>query len=160
MGLSATARSRLADIVELQPTTNGELGDRWELDDGSAVHAYLESELADHYERTDDGYIVAAAGAADAVDAEPGIERSGDGVVVRGSDLRQRIVETLPGPDERSNSVVAVLHRVREAGVDPEVDAVRNELRTLQRAGVVDTVQRSVPTYRLAVPRSSITTDG
>jgi len=35
MTLSEEARSRLADIVSMQPTKNGDLQDRWGLDGGS-----------------------------------------------------------------------------------------------------------------------------
>jgi hypothetical protein len=45
MTLTEEARSRLADIVELQPTKNKVLQDRWELSSGSEVHQYLETEL-------------------------------------------------------------------------------------------------------------------
>jgi hypothetical protein len=60
MTLSEEARDRLADVVELQPTKNSELQDRWELDSGSDVHQYLESELSDYYYRDDNSLIRAS----------------------------------------------------------------------------------------------------
>lgn len=156
MGLSDEARGRLADLVELQPTTNGELADLWGLADGSAVHGYLEDELADYYERNDGGYIVTTAAAADAVDATAAIRTTDVGVVIGDDEHIRRVARALPAPDERAGSVVSILHAVREAGGDSEVDDVRNAITSLDRAGIVETVQRTVPTYKLAVSRDRI----
>jgi phosphoribosylformylglycinamidine (FGAM) synthase PurS component len=70
------------------------------------------------------------------------------------------VVDVLAGPDERSQSVVSVLNALREAyDVDPEVDAVRRALRSLERKNVVEVVYRTVPTFRLAVDRDEITVE-
>ena len=53
-------------------------------------------------------------------------------------------------------SVVATLHAVRDAGADPEVDDVRSALRSLVDMGIVETVQKTVPTFRLAVERDAL----
>ena len=161
MTLSEEARDRLADVVELQPTKNSELQDRWEMDSGSEVHQYLESELSDYYYRDDNSLIRATAEANDLVDVEPGVEAPDDdgGVpsVVRVPELQAQILEVLAGPDERSESVVSVLHSLREAyGVDPDTDDVRSGLQSLRRKGVVEVEYRSVPTFRLAVERDEI----
>lgn len=55
--LAETARTRLADIVELQPTSNGELADAWGFLSGSDVYQYISSELDDYYYRDDNNYI-------------------------------------------------------------------------------------------------------
>jgi len=168
MGLTDEERERLADVVRLQPTKNAELGAEWGLDDGSAVHGYLESHLSDYYYRDDDSLIRATDEAADLVDIEPGIEPGTDGGpgsdagggnggvpdVIRVPEPQARIVGVLAGPDERSQSVVSVLHDLRDAyDIDPEPEAVRKALRALSRAGAVEVVQRTVPTFRLAAAR-------
>lgn len=48
---------RLCDVVELAPTKNGELMDRWNMESGSDVHRYLERNLGDYYYRGDDKLI-------------------------------------------------------------------------------------------------------
>jgi hypothetical protein len=159
MTLSEEARDRLADVVELQPTKNSELQDRWELDSGSDVHQYLESELSDYYYRDDNSLIRATSEANDLVDVEPGVEAEEDEVpsVVRVPELQAQIVEVLAGPDGRSESVVSVLHALREAfDVDPDTDDVRSGLQSLRRKGVVEVEYRSVPTFRLAVERDDL----
>lgn len=55
--LSRKAQSRLADIVELQPTSNSELGNAWGLSSGSEVYQYLSSELDDYYYRDEEKRI-------------------------------------------------------------------------------------------------------
>ncbi|MEF8773391.1 MAG: DUF5797 family protein [Halobacteriales archaeon] len=163
MTLSETARKRLADVVALQPTKNGELMERWGMDDGSDVHRYLESELADYYYRDDDSLIRATDEAADLVDVEPGITDADDGGVpdrIRVPRLQARMFEVLAGPDDRSQSVVSVLQDLREAfDVDPSADEARAALRGLRRKGVVETVYRTVPTYRRTVGSDEVTVD-
>lgn len=156
MALAAEDRERLADIVELQPTKNAELQDRWGLDSGSEVHQYLESALADYYYRDDNSLIRATDEAAELVDVKPGVEENGGGnMVVRVPELDGKIIDILPGPDERSISVVATLDRVSTTEA-VSVDDVRAALQRLKRKGVVETVYRIVPTYRLDRPRDSI----
>jgi superfamily II DNA/RNA helicase len=58
--LSATQRNRIEDLVRLQPTKNTTLQNRWELSSGSAVHEYLQSELADYHFRDGDSLIWAS----------------------------------------------------------------------------------------------------
>jgi hypothetical protein len=161
MTLSAAEREHLADVVRLQPTTNGELQKRWDLESGSDVHRYLEEHLADHYYRDDDSYIRATPEAADLVDVEPGIEGDEHGpTAVRVSELAARIVEVIAGPDERSESVVSLLHKLRDRfETDPTPDEVRDALGRLRRTGVVEVVYRTVPTYRLAVERDGVEVD-
>lgn len=158
MTLSEEARSRLADVVELQPTKNAELGERWGMESGSEVHAYLEGELGEYYYRDDNSLIRATEEAAELVDVEPGIEDGEDGAptVVRLPTLGRATVSVLDGPDEPGMSVVATLHALRDAGHDPDVDEVRSTLKSLAGTGAVETVRRAVPTYRLAVPREAL----
>ncbi len=160
MTLSEEARDRLADLVELQPTKNSELQDRWGLESGSEVHQYLENELKEYYYRDDNSYIRATTEANDLVDVEPGmVADDGDDVpsVVRVPTLQRQVFDVVPGPDERSASVVSVLHAVREEfGVDPDVDDVRSALQSLKRKGVVEVVYRTVPTFKLTVERDDI----
>ncbi len=160
MTLSEEATDRLADVVELQPTKNAELQERWGMDSGSEVHSYLENELGDYYFRDDNSLIRATAEAADLVDVEPGIESGEeDGVPsrIRVPELHAQIVAVLAGPDERSESVVSVLHSLREEyDVDPDAEDVRSGLQSLRRKGVVEVEYRTVPTFRLAVDRDDL----
>ncbi|WP_339104073.1 DUF5797 family protein [Haloterrigena salinisoli] len=161
MTLSEEARERLADVVELQPTKNSELQERWDMESGSEVHQYLENELGDYYFRDDNSLIRATSEANDLVDVEPGIESDpeDDGVPsrIRVPELQTQIVAVLAGPDEESESVVSVLHKLREAyDVDPEAEDVRSGLQSLRRKGVVEVEYRTVPTFRLTVDRDEL----
>ncbi|MEF8813210.1 MAG: DUF5797 family protein [Halovenus sp.] len=154
MSLSEKERSRLADIVELQPTKNAELQERWGLESGSEVHRYLENELGEFYYRDADSLICATPGAEQVVG-------NGDGDVgervVAGTRLQQRVLDVLPTPDGEPQSVVATLHDVRDAtDTDPDVDDVRSALHTLADRSLVERVRRTVPTFRLAVERDAI----
>lgn len=51
--LPAKDLSRLSDIVTMQPTSNGELASRWDLDSGKDVHRYLSSTLDSYFYRDD-----------------------------------------------------------------------------------------------------------
>ena len=152
MTLSEEARERLADIVELQPTKNGELQERWDMDSGSEVHQYLESELKEYYYRNDNSLICATPEATTLIDGEDS-ERI---QTVTVTPLQQAIVDVIAGPDEESQSVVAVLHALREVGEDRDTDDVRSALRSLADKGIVETVEKTVPTFRLAVPRNEL----
>src|SRR6056297_1637622 len=107
MTLSEEARERLADLVELQPTKNAELQERWGLDSGSEVHQYLENELKDYYYRDDNSLIRATSEAADLVDVEPGVvadEESGVPSAIRVPQLQQQVFSVVAGPDEETES--------------------------------------------------------
>ncbi|WP_248896694.1 DUF5797 family protein [Haloplanus halobius] len=158
MTLSAAERDRLADIVRLQPTKNSELQERWGLDSGSEVHSYLEEHLSDYYYRNENSYICATPEAADITGVEPGLEGGEDGPqVIRVPELEAQVFAVVAGPDDRSESVVSVLQKVRERfDADPDVDAVREALQSLRQKGVVDVVYRTVPTFKLAVERDSV----
>lgn len=158
MTLPEEARTRLADVVRLQPTKNKELQERWGMESGSEVHQYLESELADYYYRDENSRIRATEEAASLVDVAPGIESGDDegSQVIRVPTLHRHVLAVLPGPGAESQSVVSVLHSLREQGDEPSVEEVRDALRTLAGKGVVETIQRTVPTYRLALPRDRL----
>jgi hypothetical protein len=158
MTLSAAERERLADIVRLQPTKNKELQDRWGMESGSEVHGYLEEHLSDYYYRNENSYICATPEAAELTGVDPGVEGDEGGIeVIRVPELEAQVFEVVAGPDERSESVVSVLQKVREAfDADPEVDAVREALQSLRRKGVVEVVYRTVPTFKLAVERDDV----
>jgi len=158
MTLSEEARERLADVVELQPTKNAELQERWGMESGSEVHQYLETALGDYYYRDENSLIRATEEAADLVDVEPGVSDNGDGSrSIRVPELHARVFEVLAEPDDRSQSVVSVLHALRdEFGIDPTADEVRDALQSLKRKGVVEVVYRTVPTYKLAVDRDAV----
>lgn len=55
--LSDTVEQRVKDIVELAPTKNAELKERWGFESGSEVHQYLEDKLRAFYYRGEDGLI-------------------------------------------------------------------------------------------------------
>src|SRR6056297_4155598 len=115
MTLSEAARTRLADVVEHQPTKNGELQELWGMDSGSEVHQYLESELKEYYYRNENSLICATPEATALIDGE-----DSDRVqTMTISPLQGTIVEVLAGPDEEPGSVVATLQSVRAAGEDP-----------------------------------------
>ncbi len=157
MTLPEQARERLADVVRLQPTKNAALQDQWGLDSGSEVHQYLEGELGDYYYRDENSLIRATDEAADLVDVEPGITDGEDGRAIRVPELAAQSFAVLAGPDERSQSVVSVLHDLREEfGIDPATDDVRSALRSLKNQGVVEVVQRTVPTYRRRIERDAV----
>ncbi len=151
MDLSAEAKRRLADIVELQPTKNSELQHRWGLDSGSAVHQYLEAELKEYYYRDDQSLIRATPDAVDLIDPADG-DRT---VTVR--PLANDILSVLAGLDDRSQSVVSVLQDLRaEHDTDPSTDELRRQLQQLADRGLVEVIHRSVPTYRLAVDPATV----
>lgn len=152
MTLSEEARTRLADVVELQPTKNKELQDRWGMDSGSEIHQYLESELKEYYYRDENSMIRATPEAAELVGME-----SDDAITV--PELQARVLDLIAGPDEEPESVVSVLHRVCETGLDPTVDEVRSALRRLQDRGLVEVIQRTVPTFRRNVDLDAVTID-
>ncbi|MDH5021519.1 DUF5797 family protein [Halobacterium rubrum] len=158
MTLSEEARERLADLVALQPTKNSELQDRWGLDSGSDVHQYLEDHLRDYYYRDEDSMIRATAEASELVGD---VDEDGEAPAVHMSDTERRVFAVIAGPDERSESVVSVLHAVRDeyGGDDAALESgdVRRALQTLKRKGIVAVENRTVPTYRLAVPRDDVT---
>lgn len=157
MTLSETARERLADVVRLQPTKNSELQERWEMESGSEVHRYLESELSEYYYRDEDSLIRATGEAANLVGVDPGIEEDAGGQqVVRLPPLQRYVLAVLAGPDEDPESVVSVLHALRDTGEDPTVKDVRDALRTLAGKGIVEKIYRTVPTYRLAMPHDRL----
>jgi hypothetical protein len=160
MTLSEEARERLADLVELQPTKNSELQERWGLESGSEVHQYLENELKDYYFRDDNSLIRATKEAADLVDVEPGVvgdEETGVPEAIRVPALQRQVFSVVAGPDEESESVVSVLQKLREEyDVDPDAEEVRSALQALRRKGVVEVVYRTVPTFKLAVERDEV----
>ncbi|PSP40358.1 hypothetical protein BRC68_17970 [Halobacteriales archaeon QH_6_64_20] len=117
MSLSEEARERLADVVALQPTKNGELQDRWNLESGKQVHGYLEAELAEYYYRDESSLIRATPEAAELVGAPTGKDGR---TALQLPDLQRRALAALPGPDEKSESVVSVLHAIRE-GTDTDL---------------------------------------
>jgi chromosome condensin MukBEF MukE localization factor len=152
MTLSDEAKERLTDIVSLQPTKNSELQDRWGMDSGSEIHQYLESELKEYYYRDENSLIRATPEAAELV----GLASDEDVISVPA--LQSCILDVIAGPDAAPESVVSVLHDIREtdADLDPTVDEVRSALRKLQDRGLVSVVQKTVPTFRLAVERDTI----
>ena len=154
MALSEEARERLADVVALQPTKNGELEERWGMDSGSEVHQYLENELEAFYYRDENSLIRATADAADLV----GADTEDDGPrTVRVPQLQAQVFAVVADEDEQAESVVSVLHELRDThDIDPAPEDVRSALRGLARRGVVDVVQKTVPTFRLAVEREDV----
>jgi hypothetical protein len=152
MTLSEEALDRLADIVERQPTKNADLQAAWGLDSGSEVHQYLESELGDYYYRNDDSLICATPEAEALVTGE---ELEGPRTVDT-DEFGAAVLDALPGPDEKPQSVVATLHALREAGRDPPVEEVRSTLHALAERGAAERVRTTVPTFRLALPREDL----
>ena len=154
-------RERLGDVVALQPTKNAELADRWGMDGGSEVHSYLENHLKAYYFRDENSLIRATPEAAEVAGVDPGISDDEGGLTVRVPDLQYHVLGVLAAHDEEPQSVVSVLHDARDLGEspDPDNDAVREALRSLANKGVVERVQLTVPTYRLATPRGDLTVE-
>jgi hypothetical protein len=50
---------RVLDVVELQPTKNSELAERWGFDDSSRVYSYLQNELNRYTTRNNDNFLCA-----------------------------------------------------------------------------------------------------
>jgi hypothetical protein len=159
MTLSEEARGRLADIVELQPTKNGVLQERWELESGSEVHRYLESALGEYYYRDDNSLIRATEEAAALVGVAPGVE-AGDGegeLIVRISALEAACFDVLADPEGAPQSVVGVMNAVEESGVSvPSPEAVEEALQSLRRKEVVEVVYRTVPNFRRALAADAV----
>lgn len=153
--LSAAALERLEDIVDLQPTKNRDLQERWGMESGSDVHQYLESELRDYYYRDENSLIRATA---EGVALVSGDDTDAAELAVHLSDLERQIFEVIAGPDDDSESVVSVLHKVRDRFDDPDLEAgpVRRALQTMKRKGIVAVEYRTVPTFRLAVARDDV----
>jgi phosphoribosyl-ATP pyrophosphohydrolase len=157
--LTDEERERLGDVVALQPTKNSELADRWGLEGGSEVHSYLEEHLKEYYFRDENSLIRATEEAAEVSGVAPGVEEAEDGSrVVRVPDLQYHVLRVLADQDEDPQSVVGVLQAVRglDEGLDPDNDAIREALRSLANKGVVEKVQLTVPTYRLAMSRADL----
>ena len=161
MSLSDRHRDRLADIVELQPTKNGELQERWDMESGSEVHQYLETHLGDYYYRDDNSLIRATDEAAGLVDVEPGVEGGVDGsLVLRVPALERALIATLPEPDEETVSVVSAMQALpEELQSEVTIDEVREALQNLRRKEAVEVQYRLVPTFGLARPRSDLTVE-
>jgi hypothetical protein len=164
MSLTEEEEERLADVVRLQPTKNGELQEKWGMESGSEVHRYLENHLKEYYFRDDDSLIRATTEAAELVGVEPAVEsdqarETVDEVpdVIRVPELQARAFRVVAGPDERSESVVSVLNKLREEyGIDPEAGDVRSALQSLRRKNVVEVIYRTVPTFRRAVDLDAV----
>lgn len=155
MSLSEEARDRLEELVELAPTKNSELQDRWDLESGSEVHRYLEAELRDYYFRDEDSLIRPTVEGARAVGA--GLDPVFAGRTIELTPVQADAYEALPGPDEAGASVVSVLHALEDAGhTDLDGDAVRSTLRELERTGLVATEKRAVTTFKQAVAPGTV----
>ena len=153
MTLSEEAHQRLTDIVELQPTKNAVLADRWGMESGSEVHQYLEAELSEYYYRNENSLICATPAGEALVDGESGP------TTLAVTELEKQVLDALPDADADPQSVVATLHAVQERGGDATVDEVRSALHGLVDRGLVSRVRRTVPTFRLAVERESLALD-
>lgn len=69
------AQKRLIDLVRLEPTSNAKLKNQWDMNSGSEVHQYLESELKPYYYRGDDSYIRVTEEAKDFVRENSGLNQ-------------------------------------------------------------------------------------
>ncbi|MFB6162665.1 MAG: DUF5797 family protein [Halococcoides sp.] len=153
--MSDDVLDRIEDLVALEPTKNADLADRWDLADGSEVHATLEDDLSEYYYRDEDSMIRATAAARERLREAGRLDESDDHAVEL-SALEAAVLDALPGPDERTQSVVATLQAVREAGRDPSVEEVRSALHTLASRGLARRERRLVPTFGLAIDPDDI----
>jgi len=158
MTLSTEETDRLEDILELQPTKNGELQERWGMDSGSEVHGYLESSLGEYYYRDENSLIRVSPEGIEALGEDPAEYQADRTIQI--SALEDGILSVLAGPDERSESVVSVLHSLEaETEREPDVAAVRQALQRLKRGDLVTVEYRSVPTFRCAMAREEMQTE-
>jgi hypothetical protein len=67
--LDKTTYSRVADLVRLAPTSNGELADTWGMIDGREAWSYLNMELQDYFERDSDQKIQPTATARELIES-------------------------------------------------------------------------------------------
>lgn len=159
MALSEEAKKRLADVVALQPTKNAELQERWDMESGSEVHSFLETELKQYYYRDDDSLIRATDEAADIVDVDPGVEGDGGDSsprIVRVTPVQRAVLSVVAGPHDDAESVVSVFHAVEETGDSFDIADIRAALKSLAGKGVLTTVRKTVPTYKLATAREKL----
>ena len=160
MTLEERAKRRLADVVALAPTKNSELQDRWDMDSGSEVHQYLESELKDYYYRNEDSLICATPDGRRIVQEAGLVEGTDDDQHITVPPVQARVLDVIAGSDDETQSVVSVYHALEDAGYDNyEIDEVRSALHSLVEKGVIERVRKTVPTFRLAVERSELAVD-
>jgi superfamily II DNA or RNA helicase/very-short-patch-repair endonuclease len=107
--LTATQRERIADIVQLQPTKNAALQDRWGLSSGRAVHEYLRSDLADYYFRDADS-LIWASDEAEALVNDDGPHRN----ETRQSKLDSEIGEESEPAQPDDSELIRELRRLKE----------------------------------------------
>ena len=69
--LSDQALDRLSALVELAPTSNGELAEAWGLKTGAEVHTYLKSELEGYYQRDENRMLRPTEEALEVVQIQP-----------------------------------------------------------------------------------------
>jgi hypothetical protein len=100
MGLNNTTRERLEDIQDLEPTSNSELKDRWEMDSGKDVAAYIREELGEYTYRDDDSRIRT-------VDGKVGGETEADSsqsISGSGSDVQRNVSGSASGNEGDTSS--------------------------------------------------------
>ncbi|MCU4752619.1 DUF5797 family protein [Halobacteria archaeon AArc-curdl1] len=93
--LSEQEQDRLLDMVRLEPTSNSELKNKWDLASGSAVHHYIESELKSFYYRDDESYICVTEKAKDFVRENSGLNQ----YVTKESDSIEDVSENIRNRD-------------------------------------------------------------
>ncbi|WP_157969448.1 DUF5797 family protein [Haloplanus rubicundus] len=67
VSLSGEERKRLKDVIQMSPTSNGELQDHWNLQESADVYYYLEDHFSEWYYRDSDSMIRAADDAEDQI---------------------------------------------------------------------------------------------
>ena len=93
--LSDEEHERLTDLVRLEPTSNSKLKNQWDMDSGSEVHQYLESELKPYYYRDEDSYIRVTKEAKDFVRENIGLNQ----YVTEDSDNSEDVSENIRNRD-------------------------------------------------------------
>lgn len=127
--LSSEAQARLADLINLQPTKNNELQERWNLDSGSEVHQYLESELKSYYYRDENSLIRATDGAEQLLNDEP------DSSTKKGaSEDELEHSSTASSPDEsidlqERDLIIELVSLTQEMGRLPTASEVNDQCR-------------------------------
>jgi len=139
-----TARDRLADIRELEPTSNAELRDRWGLDSTKNVARYIEDELGEHTYRDDDARI--RADPADAGSGGDTPDTTNTGAPDENTDPPAD-EDTIEIPEEEFDGVISeVKEEAREAGREEGYTAAQTKTHPEQEETTDDRTESTSAT--------------
>jgi len=147
---SSTKRSRIEDLVRLQPTKNARLQDKWGMSSGNEVHDYLQSTLADYHFRDGDN-LIWASDAAEALDDDSQRNEDTSGHSVD-SDADEETVNETPSESE----LLAEIRRLN----DNHGDVPTKTDMTNQGDYAVSQYEEAFGTWSAAVEEAGLTPKG